>query len=302
MKREQKKKLQAYWFVLPALVFFLLLIAYPLVKVLVDSFQYKTLLNPGQSAFAGFANYLNVIKGEYFSTALWNTVIWTFLSVAGEYVLGITSALALNQNVKGRGFFRGVIVIPWVVPIVVAGMTWQWMLAPDYGIINNWLVNIGILDEPYYWLGETDTALLTVTFVNIWRSFPFYTISLLAALQSVPKELIEAAVIDGAGIRTRFFKIILPQLKSVSLVLIFIHIIWTAVNFEFIWIMTEGGPLHASETLPIQIYRLAMKEFNVGAASSLASIMLVMMIIGFGAYFLITTLKRRNIKKRSEMT
>ena len=125
----------------------------------------------------------------------------------------------------------------------------------------------------------------TVIFVNIWRSFPYYTISFLAAMQSIPGDLSEAAAIDGAGMFPRFFRITLPQLKSVSLVIVFIHVIWTAINFDFIWVMTEGGPNYATETLPIMIYRYSMKKFNVGAASALSTMMFTVMTILFVFYY-----------------
>ncbi len=291
--RERKTRLLANLFVLPALIFFLLLIAYPLITVIWDSFHFKNLVNKVSQGFSGWENYKLVIQHENFVSSLQHTVVWTMLSVLGEFLLGMISAVALNQPIKGRAFFRGIIIIPWVVPIVVAGLTWQWMLAPDFGIINIMMVKLGIIDKPYYWLGEVQTALLAVTFVNIWRSFPFYTISLLAGLQSVSKEMIEAAAIDGAGVLTRFFKIVLPQLKSVSLVLVFVHLIWTAINFDFIWVMTEGGPFNSTETLPVMIYRYALKEYDVGAASALASMMLGFMMVAFLVFYI------RSVKKNN---
>lgn len=292
--REHRFKSVAYLFILPATLFFLLLIAYPLVNVIWDSFQNKNLLNSSVKGFVGFENYIKVIQNEYFLSSLWNTVLYTILSVSGQYLLGIISALALTRKIKGRNLFRGMIVIPWVVPIVIAGLTWTWLLTPDYGVVSIWLSKIGITETPYYFLGEMDTALYSVILVNIWRSFPFYTITLIAGLQSVSQETHEAAAIDGAGTIKRFFKITLPQLKTVSLVLIGIHIIWTAVNFDFIWIMTQGGPLHSSETLPIMIYRFAMQDLNVGLASALASMMLAFMILGFIIYYLYTSRNNAN--------
>lgn len=291
--RERRLRRTAYYFVVPAVLFFILLNAYPLMTVLWDSFHFKSMVNKSLAGFSGLANYKEVLRSEYFRTALWNTVVWTVLSVVGEYVFGIVTALALNQNVKGRTLFRAFIIIPWVIPILIAGLTWTWMLTPDYGLINLWLVKLGLMKESYYWLGEMNTALLTVVFVNIWRSFPFYTISLLAGLQSVSKDMIEAAAIDGAGVRARFWRIVMPQLKTVSLTIVFIHVIWTAINFDFIFIMTEGGPLHASETLPIMIYRYAMEEYNFGNASALASMMLGFMISGFILYYLSSIRKNR---------
>lgn len=184
--RETTAKRIAYLFVLPVFVFFLVIVAYPLLSVIWDSFHDKNLLNTGNGRFVGLANYVEVIRSEYFVQAAVNTSIWTILSVAGEYVLGIIAALALAQGIRGRAIFRGIIIIPWVVPVVVAGLTWTWMLTPDYGVLNSWLVKLGLLDEPFYFLGEPDTALLSIIIVNIWRSFPFYTITLLAALQSIP--------------------------------------------------------------------------------------------------------------------
>ena len=207
------------------------------------------------------------------------------MSVAGEYAIGLASAVALAQPIRGRAVFRGLIIIPWVIPIVVAGLTWTWMLTPDYGVVNLWLVKLGLLAKPYYWLGNLDSALLTVAFVNIWRSFPFYTLSLLAALMSIPRDILESAAMDGAGPVRRFAYIVMPHLKAVSLTLIFIHIIWTAINFDFIWVMTQGGPLNSSETLPILIYRYAFEDFDVGAASALAMMTMGFMLATFFVYW-----------------
>ena len=261
-------------FTAPVVLLLLVLIAYPLLRVLWESVRFVNLVNPTVQGFAGLENFRTVLADDDFVLALENTAIWTALSVAGEYALGLASALALARNVRGRGVFRALIIVPWVIPIVVAGLTWTWMLTPEYGILNHWLVQAGVIRQPIAWLGQPATALFTVTLVNIWRSFPFYTISLLAALQAVPRELHEAAAVDGAGPMRRFRVITMPHIRTVSLTLILIHVIWTAINFDFIWVMTQGGPLDASETLPIMIYRYAMQQFDVGAACALASMMM----------------------------
>jgi multiple sugar transport system permease protein len=275
----------AWLFVTPAALFFLLLIAFPLISVLWRSLHFASLTNPSVSGFAGLENFRTILEDDTFWPALRNTAVWTGLSVAGEYALGLASAVALAQPVRGRALFRGAIIIPWVIPIVVAGLDWTWMLTPDYGVINLWLVKVGVLDHARFWLGDMGTSLLTVTFVNVWRSFPFYTLSLLAALQAVPHELHEAAAIDGAGPVRRFFSITMPHLKTVSLTLIFIHVIWTAINFDFIWVMTEGGPLNASVTVPIMIYRYAMQDYDIGAACALASMSMAFMASAFFVYY-----------------
>lgn len=285
LTREQRMKRTALFMLAQAIVFLALLIAFPLGKVVHDAFSHVHLINKSMSGFAGLENFKTIVSDEHFGQAVKNTISWTVFSVLGEYVLGMITAVLLNQKFKGRAIFRTCIFIPWLVPIIVAGMTWDWILNPEFGIINYALTSLNIIDAPINFLGDSRYAMATVIFVNIWRSFPYYTISFLSALQSVPGELSEAAAIDGAGIFKRFFCVTLPQLRSVSLVIVFIHIIWTAVNFDFIWVMTEGGPNYATETLPIMIYRYSMKKFDVGAASALSTMMFTIMVILFTVYY-----------------
>lgn len=229
-------------FLAPVAVLVAALVAVPLAGVLWQSLHHASLIDATVGGFAGLDNFRMVLDDEHFLPALSHTLVWTVLSVAGEYACGLATALALAQPFRGRALVRGLIILPWVIPIAIAGVNWAWLLNPDYGVLNAWLVRIGILPQPHDWLGHSETALLTVTLVNVWRSFPFYTISLLAALTSIPDDLYEAAALDGAGVVRRFFVITLPHLRTVSLTLIVIHVIWTAINFDFIWVMTQGGP------------------------------------------------------------
>lgn len=269
----------------PAIIFLALLIAFPLGKVIHDAFTHVHLINKSMTGFAGIENFETIVSDEHFGQAVKNSIYWTIFSVIGEYLLGMITAILLNQKFKGRAIFRTCIFIPWLVPIIVAGMTWDWLLNPEFGIVNYTLKNWNILESSINFLGDSRYAMATVIFVNIWRSFPYYTISFLSAMQSIPGDLTEAAAIDGAGVFRRFFSVTLPQLRSVSLVIVFIHIIWTAVNFDFIWVMTEGGPNYATETLPIMIYRYSMKKFDVGAASALSTMMFTVMVILFIFYY-----------------
>lgn len=283
--RKQREMSFSVGMLLPALIFLAALIGYPLVKVIHDAFYNVNLLTNASGGFAGLDNFRKIIADPNFYPALRHTLVWTVFSVVGEYVLGLGSAILLNKKVKGRAFFRMAIFIPWLVPIIVAGMTWSWMLNPDYGVINYFLTHLGIIKEPINFLGDVHYALGTTIFVNIWRSFPYYTISLLAALQAVPDDLYEAASIDGAGKFNQFLHVTLPQLRSVSLVIVFMHLIWTSINFDFIWVLTQGGPNYATETLPLMIYRYSMQKFDVGAASSLSTMMLLGMSLLFVFYY-----------------
>lgn len=269
----------------PALVFLVVLIGYPLVTVLTDAFEYAHLVNTGVGGFAGLANFEKVTSDPHFLPAVANTAVWTIGSVIGEFLVGLGAAILLNSKIRGQGVFRVATFIPWLVPIVVAGMTWEWMLNPDFGIINSLLTSWGLVEDPINFLGDKQWAMGTVIFVNVWRSFPYYTISFLAAMQAVPDELYEAAALDGAGAFRRFWSVTLPQLRSVSLIIVFIHLIWTAVNFDFIWVLTQGGPNYATMTLPILIYRYSLQQFDVGAASALSSMMFVGTSLVFVVYY-----------------
>ena len=278
---------------LPSWIFLIVLIGYPLSKVLVDGFSFANLINPTIGGFAGLQNYSDVVADPHFPGAVKNSVVWTLGSVIGEYVLGLGAAVLLNRKLKGQGVFRMLTFIPWLVPIIVAGMTWEWMLNPDFGIVNSLLVRLGAIEAPINFLGDASWAMPTVVFVNVWRSFPYYTITFLAALQAVPVEMREAAQIDGASSWRTFWSVIFPQLRSPSLIIVFMHLIWTAVNFDFIWVMTQGGPNYATMTLPLLIYRYSMQDFNVGMASALSTLMLMATTFLFVIYYRL----RRNLSE-----
>jgi multiple sugar transport system permease protein len=278
----------AYLFMLPAVILLLGLTVWPLLRTFLLSVENVNLVRPG-SEFVGLDNFrMQLGDRTLFWPAVWHSLLWTAGSVGGEYLLGLASAALLNLPLRGRGLFRMLVLIPWTVPIVIAAMTWRWILQPEFGIANVLMVRAGILAEPIYWLGNLSTALGTTIFVNIWRSFPFYTITLLAAMQAVPKELLEAAAIDGANAWQRFWKITLPHLKGVSVALIVLHVVWTFNNVEFIWLLTEGGPLHASETLATLVYRLAFRTFQISEAASLSVMMIAVLLITGAGYLALT--------------
>ncbi len=278
------RHLHAYIFMLPAVLLLLGLTVWPLARTFLLSVENVNLVRPG-SEFVGLGNFRTQLADRVlFWPAVWHSLIWTIGSVAGEYLLGLGAAVLLNQPLRGRGLYRMLVLIPWTVPIVIAAMTWRWILQPEFGIGNILLVRLGVLDEPHYWLGDLQTALGSAVFVNIWRSFPFYAITLLAALQAVPKELLEAASIDGANAWQRFWKITLPHLKGVSVALIVLHVVWTFNNVEFIWLLTEGGPLHASETLATLVYRMAFRTFEIGEAAALSVMMILLLVVVGGLY------------------
>lgn len=216
----------AYLFSLPSVLFLVGMLFVPLVAVFYLSFRQVNLLLPEAHGFVGLQNYIYVLQSEPFWQYFFHDVVWTFGSVIGEYAVGLTTAVLLDQKIVGRAIFRGIIIIPWLVPIAVASVVWQWILDPSYGIFDYLLKQIGIMHTAVDWLGTPSLAMLSVVLINIWRSFPLYTIMLLASLQAVPKDEINAALIDGAGPFQRFWAIKFPYLKLASVVLVVLNVMW----------------------------------------------------------------------------
>jgi multiple sugar transport system permease protein len=262
--------------VAPAAIFLGLLFFWPLINVVLTSLQQQNLLQLDVSSFIGLDNYRAELQSDqYFWPAFQHTLIWTAGSVVPEYILGLLTAILLSQPIRFRGIIRGIFIIPWLVPFVVAASTWKWILDPYYGILNLLLVHAGWTQQGTDWLGDLQMALPTVIVINIWRSFPFYTLVLLAAMQMVPHEEHEAAAIDGADTLARFWYVTFPYLKGTSLIIIILHVIWTFQNFDFIWLLTQGGPLHVTETLPVLVYLEAFRYYNLGTSAAIAVLILL---------------------------
>lgn len=291
-----KKHWVAYLFILPAVIFLVGLLAIPITSVVVNSLYQYNLLRPDATHFVGLDNFFRAFSNPLFWNDVINGLIWTFGSVFGEFVVGLATALLLNQKVKGRAFFRAIMITPWVVPIVVAAMTWSWILNAQYGILNELLLGAGFISSPINWLGQEWTAMLAVISANVWRSFPFWTLCYLAVLQTIDQSEIEAAELDGANVLRRFWHITLPKLKGMTVILSILNFIWVFNNFDFIWLMTQGGPLNGTETLAIKTYLLAFEQYRFGQASAVAVIMMLILAVIIGLYF---WFQKRDTKRTS---
>lgn len=260
---------------------------YPLFYGIQLAFLDRNLLRPASGQFVGLQNFRRLFfEDELFFQCLRNSLIFTFASVGFEYLLGLSSALLLNSRfIKLRNMLRAIILLPWVVPIAVNSLNWRWMLAPRYGIINQLLVTIGLEKYAINWLSDLSAALPAVIFVNVWRSFPFYTITIGAGLTLIPAELYEAAKVDGASKWQLFKYITLPGIRTVSIVIVTLHIIWTFVNFDMIYILTGGGPLYQTEVLPTYLYQQAFRFFRMSYAASIGVFILLFLIATTGFYF-----------------
>jgi multiple sugar transport system permease protein len=258
-------------FLAPTLIFLLFLLSYPLVSSIWLGFHSKHLIRPG-THWNGLGNYVEIFQEEQFWRSVEFGVIFTFVSVGLQLVVGLGLALLLNEDLKGQGVARGLFILPFAVPVIVSAYLWRWMLNNVYGILN-WIVMwLGLIDKPLLWLGNVELARVAVILVNVWRGYPFVMIVLLAALQGIPEGLYEAAKVDGASAWQRFRYVTLPGIKMAVAIVIILRTMWIFNFFDLIWLLTGGGPARSTSILPIEIYLRSFLDYRMGEAASMAVI------------------------------
>jgi ABC-type sugar transport system permease subunit len=260
-----------YALVAPVVICLLLLVVYPFVFAVWISFTDRMIGRPGQ--FVGLANYAYLFGQPSFRASVRNTVVLVVAVQTLKLVLGLGIALLLNQPLRGRNFWRALVLLPWAMPAFVAYLTWKLLYAPQGGAFNMILIGSGLVGTHVDFLSSRAWAMPSVIVATFWRGFPFWVISFLAAMQNVPVELYEAAAIDGAGAWQRFRHITLPGIRHVILVVVLLSTIWTTNGFENIWLMTQGGPSDATMTFPVLAY-FGMQSLRIGEASAVSVAML----------------------------
>ncbi|MEF8825056.1 MAG: sugar ABC transporter permease [Halapricum sp.] len=265
-----------YAFVIPATIILAVIIGYPTLRGLYLAFFEASLLNPEQMEFVGLENFAALAGDPIFKTALWHTVLLTALAVSFQYLLGLGLALALKEKVPGAGIFRSLSMVTWVMPIIVMVIIFRFMVQNGFGPVNIILKNLGM--RTTYWFGEPGVAFPLIVVMHVWRNVPFYAISLLAAMQSIPKEQYEAARLDGAGPLERFRYITLPQISYVSMIMIVLHVTFTFKNFDIVYLSTGGGPLGNTEVLATYVYKQAFEQYALGYGASIGAVMLILML------------------------
>jgi multiple sugar transport system permease protein len=197
-------------------------------------------------------------------------VIWIGLTVPLQLLLGMVTALLLNQHFRWRGLARSLILIPWALPSVVIGLMWSWIYHPQVGLLNDLMLRLGLLNTAMPWLASPDTALYAIILALVWQGFPFFAIMILAGLQTIPSNLYEAASIDGATTWQKFREITLPGLKGVLVTAVMLRLIWVANSIDVIYVMTAGGPGYASQTLPLYAFKRTYSSMDFGYGTALA--------------------------------
>lgn len=283
-KQKYREELLAFSFLWPALLILVALLLYPLGDVIRLSFYDSNLQ---REVWVGLGNYVALFNDPLFWKAFIQTVVFTFFSVVLHLVIGLALALLLNMHLDAtfRSLARGLLIVPWLLAPTVAGMIWVLMLQP-FGVFNGFLVSLGLLDpnDTISWLGDPSTALGSVTAMNVWRAFPFFMVMLLAGLQAIPRQLYEAAEIDGATLWEQFWHITLPQLRGVMATIVLLDSIWTFRAFDPVYVMTGGGPAHSSEVLATAIYFDGFQKLKFGYASAQAVVMFVVLFIVSAIY------------------
>jgi len=272
-----------------------LMLGYPIGYNIVISFYDWTLKRPDK-VFNGFANYVKVLTDDKFLLILQNTVVWTVLGVALQMLLGIALALLVDGMTRGKRYMRTTLLIPWLIPGVVTALVWKWMLQSDVGIVNHLLMSLGFTQKNTLFLSEPSVALYTLISVNTWKATPFWFLMITAALQGKPADQIESAKLDGARYRHILRHVILPYLSPVIASTGVLTTIWTLNYFDLIWATLKGGPMDATTTLPVYIYRLAFEFNNFGRSAALAVVSLIIVSLVCIPYArkMFTTLKEGN--------
>ena len=270
------KILAPYFYQLPSMMLLTILMVIPMIIVFKYSLFDNVIMNRNPS-FIGFNNYVKIFSNSTFWIALYNTLYFTLFSIIFHLLIGLVFALMLNYihlNHFLKSLFRVFYILPWLFTATIIAVIWRLLLDP-LGIINHILIFLNFIEDYVEWFSSTDTALNSVTFVNIWAGYPFYMVSILAGLQSVPEDLYEAAGIDGANKLHKFLHVTFPHLQPILLTIILLDFIWTMQVFPLIWLTTGGGPLYSTEMLSTFTYKLAFSSYKFSLASASAFIVLL---------------------------
>jgi multiple sugar transport system permease protein len=277
-RRRRGDRWMAYGFMLPAATLVAVLMYWPMIDTFRESLYSTTFINP-HPTFVGLQTYRQIFGDDAFWQVVRNSIVWTVGVVLLQNVGGFLVALLLNQRLPFQGALRSLVLLPWVLPGVVAAILWRFMYDPQLGLINSLLIGLGVVHQGISWLAERSTAMAAVIFAAFWKGFPFSTVVFLAALQTVDQEQIEAAKIDGAGKLRRLFDVVLPAIFPVAVVNVLLTTILTFNYFDIIYVLTRGGPLNATAIFPTRIYELGFGQFRFGQAAAYGSLAVLVLVL-----------------------
>ncbi|WP_373230160.1 carbohydrate ABC transporter permease [Cohnella sp.] len=282
------RRWEPYFLLLPALLIVLSFFAYPVIKAFQLSFMHYVLFEPSKIGYSGFDNFKALLMDSNMPQILINSVIWVVATVGLQFVLGFMLALALNRHFRGKHLYQAVVFLPWAVSAFLIGMIFKWMFNQQNGLINHLLLELGLINKAIAFLAIPGTSIIPVIIAMAWYGVPFFGIMILAALQSVPHEIYEAADIDGAGRVKRLFQITIPYIKPTLVLTVLLRVIWVFNSADLIYIMTNGGPANSSHNLPSYIFNKIGYSTDFGQASALGVLMLIILTV-YTIFFLRVT-------------
>jgi len=266
------------WLLVGPLVLLLLgLVAYPFGVAVQYALSDRTLAEPGR--FVGLANVWNLWDNQIYRQTLWNTIVYTIGATILKLGAGLGLALILNEQLPLKRLIRSAVLLPWIVPTVLSAMAWLWLLTPNFSVLNWILVHSGLSQRGLPWLTSPSLAMFSVILVNTWRGIPFFAITLLAGLQTIPGELYEASAIDGAGAWHRFRYVTLPLLQPILLITLVLSMIWTFSDFQVVYGLTQGGPMNSTHVLATLSYQVGLASGNIGEGAAISLTMLPLLLI-----------------------
>lgn len=284
-RRATSGSVYAYLLILPALLIIVLFTIYPVFYNLDLAMHRNVLTQPGRHPFIGLDNFTAVLTSPYFLISMKNTVQFTAVSVVGVAVLGVLIALLLNERFAGAPVLQVLILIPWAIPVVMAGIIWRWMFAGNVGVINGALYSFGIIDSYISFFGNPTTAMLALVVARLWKDVPLAAILLLASLQVIPRELYDAVKIDGGGAWASFRYVTLPFLRPTFAVILILETLIGFVTFDLVYVMTGGGPANATTLIAWYAYTEIFTNLNLGRGAALAFILALITLVVAIFYF-----------------
>jgi len=282
--RRARIDLLPYVLVAPAVLVVALVTIYPALDAVGISTTDANLLRLASSKAVGLDNYSMAWQDEIFTQALWQTVRWVVVNAGGQLLLALPVALFLNTAFHARGLVRAAILVPWVVPGAVVAIIWRYMVDANYGVANDILLRLGVITESVAWIGEPLPAFAVISTATIWSGFPFFAVTLLAALQAIPEDLYEAARIDGATAWQRFTNVTVPLLLPTILLLLLLRTVWLAHSVDLIFLMSNGGPGYNNYTVAVYSFILTWNQLQLGYPSALVIMLSIVVLIASAFY------------------
>jgi len=268
----------------PALIAILAIVLVPMIQSIGQSFQNLDLARPALNAFIGLENYANLLKDSRYTSSLVSTFRFSVISVILELILGVSIATVLNKEFVGRGFVRGLMILPWAMPSIVNAAMWKWIYNANFGALNALLSQLGIIEQYQIWLSDPFWATVLVILANVWKETPFTVLMVLSALQTIPEEIKEAARVDGSSAWNTFIKITIPLIAPTLMIVSILQFLWGFQTFELITVVTGGGPFSTTELVAIRIYQNTFRSLRFGYGSAMAYLTALILVIPLVIY------------------